>query len=584
MDSLSEGLDVLSLSPHSDWHDSTNTSSGATDLETADWIVVDEVGLIGSPQRAEGRRNTPSPPRALGPVGESPGMFSSSDDSPQDNRQVVVSRNRLRQCPVCGESTREKIRRHVFKKHLPWFWSGTTACWDCHKQETQASSLALRHSADHRVGCFFDEDHLHQWCQLINGSLHQLRKWFDCRDLEDLLQYVIGRTLYVDVKSGFSEQEHQLLLSYVESYSPDGLSHITANPPNHPVSLTNWEIMATLLRRLGPNQQKSLAEHEEYLTYEGNPITEPVISPSEPFIFVDSHFHLDLVLKRLHFRNFMHMSSELAPPDNNNSFYYGIANYVFTNNWDSWAVQVGAAKQVYVSFGIHPHEAAKGVTKKQLADLEYLAGNERCVAIGEIGLDYTTRCDCKPRCRTPTECQNAMRDCQERAFVSMLLVADRQQLPVIIHCRDNGSGEAAARALDIIKASFNHLQFHRHCFDGSLTELQEWQTLPHVVFGITGKFMKAPNRDSHTVISRILPHQLVLETDAPFLAPTSRNEVNHPWNLLKVAVEVSKIRNVPLKVLTWLTNDNALQFYCPGKRQLKQPSLDLDPRPRQVHL
>ena len=260
-------------------------------------------------------------------------MLSNLAASPQeDQRVVVMSRSRLRECPVCGIFTREKIRRHVLKKHLPWFWSGTTACWDCAKQETQASTLALRHSTEHRVGCFFDEDHLHQWCQLINGAFHLIKMWFDCHDLEELLQYVLDRNLHDGIRSGFSEQEQQLLLFYVQNYSPDGLSLVTANPPNHTVSLTNWELMASLLRRVGPGKQESFVHHKAYLTYEGIDVTAPVPSPPEPFMFVDSHFHLDLVLKRLHFNTFLHMDSKMSPANNNNHFYYGIANYVFTKH------------------------------------------------------------------------------------------------------------------------------------------------------------------------------------------------------------------------------------------------------------
>lgn len=590
MDSLSED-DVLSLSPHSEWCDTPDHSG--TDIDAGDWVLMDEADTDEhpdlTPSRAEGstavstedqdgagldvpptledRQDSPSPSRAPGPVGDSGGMLNTRN------------KNRMRQCQVCGLSTREKIRRHMFKRHLPWYWSGTTACWDCGKQETQASTLSVRHSSEHRVGCFFDEDHLHQWCQLVNGALHSLKEWLNCPDLEGLLQFVIDRKLYTDVRSGFSEQEHQLVLFYVQNYSPDGLAVVTTNPPNHPGSLTNWELTAALLMQITEEQRTAFIDQMTYLTYEGSCITSPVPVPSDPFVFIDSHFHLDLILKRLHFSSFLGMSSKLAPEDSNNCFYYGVANYVFPKHWDSWVNQVGAAKNVFVSFGIHPHEAANGVTPKQISDVDHLAGNMKCVAIGEIGLDYTSRCRCSP-CRTPSICQRRMMESQEKAFVDMLLIARKQQLPVILHCRDSGSGEAAARALQIIRDSFGDLRFHRHCFDGTLAELQEWQQLPNVVFGITGKFLReGMTTERIKMIARIKPQQLVLETDSPYLSPVSRNEVNHPWNLITVATEVCKIRNVPLSVLTWLTNDNALKFYRMRQPRVPQPGQEWGPRP-----
>ncbi|XP_063404749.1 3'-5' ssDNA/RNA exonuclease TatD-like [Mytilus trossulus] len=272
------------------------------------------------------------------------------------------------------------------------------------------------------------------------------------------------------------------------------------------------------------------------------------------------------------------MSSRISPAEHNNTFYYGVANYVFTEHWDSWSVQVGAAKSVYVSFGIYPHIAARGVSHKQLEDLDHLLGNYKCVyvAVGEIGLDFTTRCGCK-RCHTPQQCQQRMRDCQEKALLEMLHIAQRRQLPVILHCRDRGYGDAAARVLAIIRNGFAELHYHRHCFDGSIEELREWQSLPNVVFGITGKFLKDTNANSDA-ISRILPHQLILESDAPFLSPRSCCEVNHPWNLIDVALAVSQRRNIPLNILNWMANDNALRFYSIPK--LRQEPANWGPRPR----
>ncbi|CAG2221683.1 tatD [Mytilus edulis] len=218
--------------------------------------------------------------------------------------------------------------------------------------------------------------------------------------------------------------------------------------------------MTSLLRRVGPAQQQSLLSCDKFVTYEGAWIVDTVPVLLEPFVFVDSHFHLDLILKRLHFNTFLHMSSRISPAEHNNTFYYGVANYVFPEHWDSWSVQVGAAKSVYVSFGIHPHIAAKGVSHKQLEDLDHLLGNYKCVAVGEIGLDFTTRCGCK-RCHTPQQCQQRMWDCQEKALLEMLQIAQRRQLPVILHCRDRGSGDAAARVLAIIRSGFAELHYHR---------------------------------------------------------------------------------------------------------------------------
>lgn len=496
--------DVLSLSAHEEWESAEVTEASVEELE--EYVVLDELeeDLVDEHIVSSG---------ALGPAEETVPVWAEEMVVP-----VEEHTRRGKECPVCSSSSCGRVRRHVLRTHLPWFWAGTTACWQCEVQEAQASTLAVRHTEEHQMGSVFNEENLHQWCQLINGCLHLLCSWFECDGLEGLLQYVIGRRLFVGIRSTFSEQETQLLTFYATNYSPEDNYNLCVNPPNHVVCLTNWEIMATLLRRLGPAYQETFLNHRECLTYEGNAIAGPVDKPYEPFLFVDSHFHLDLILQRMRYRNFLHLES-IVSPHSDPGFYYGVANYVFPNQWNKWAAQVGAASRVYVSFGIHPHVAAAGVSSAQMGDLQVLTCNYRCVALGETGFDFTTRCSCV-KCRTPEACRLRMTTNQKEVFVETLQLARTRSLPVIIHCRDHGDGSAAASALTVIQDGFSDLQYHRHCFMGGLEELLAWQSLPHVVFGVTGAFMRChPN--SQTIIPRIPAHQLVFESHSCRLFPAA---------------------------------------------------------------
>lgn len=199
----------------------------------------------------------------------------------------------------------------------------------------------------------FDDESVHHWCLLVNGSLHGFVKWLDCGSLGGLLQYVISRELYLSVTSGFTRQEEHILMFYVENYSPHMVTHLTLQPPNHVICLVNWELIASLLRRMSPERQIKFVRRSKYLTYEGEDIAAPVIPPSEPLFIIDTHFHLDLVVKRLR-------------------FYYGIANYVFPNNWSDWKTHIGHAKAVYVIFGIHPHVTSRGLSSHRAQALQAL--------------------------------------------------------------------------------------------------------------------------------------------------------------------------------------------------------------------
>ena len=157
------------------------------------------------------------------------------------------------------------------------------------------------------------------------------------------------------------------MMFYVENYSPRLVPYLTFKPPNHVACFTNWELMASLLRRVSPSCQEQFPHHQQYLTYEGSSVTAPISVPEEPFFFVDSHFHLDLILQRLRLGTFCHLSETIAPSDNH-GFYYGVANYVFPKHWKNWLRQLGFCRTVYASFGIHPHVAAKGVTQDCMDD------------------------------------------------------------------------------------------------------------------------------------------------------------------------------------------------------------------------
>lgn len=170
----------------------------------------------------------------------------------------------------------------------------------------------------------------------------------------------------------------------------------------------------------------------------------------------------------------------------------------------------------------------------------------------ERELDYTTKCSCYP-CQTPDQCRRRIRSNQEEVFIKLLLVGKTKGLPAIIHCRDTGDGAVAARALELItQLGCTDMRFHRHCFNGDLLQLQQWKTLPNIVFGVTWKSV----RESPDFIPRINLDQLVLETDSPYLSLYSCCPTNHPWNLPAVALEVASLRNVPLSVLNWTTNEN----------------------------
>lgn len=193
---------------------------------------------------------------------------------------------------------------------------------------------------------------------------------------------------------------------------------------------------------------------------------------------------------------------------------------------------------IYATVGIHPHGAAP-LGEEQVRTLESLAGEERVVAIGEIGLDFY-------RDRQP-------RPVQRRCLRQQLEVACKTRLPVVFHIR-----EAHADFLAIIKdyaASLNGAVLH--CFSGDwgvakrCLDMGFYLSIPGTV-----TFPKAEVQQE--VVRQAPLDRLLLETDAPYLAPVPyRGKVNEPAWVLHTARKVAELRGCSLEEIARRTTSNA---------------------------
>ena len=194
--------------------------------------------------------------------------------------------------------------------------------------------------------------------------------------------------------------------------------------------------------------------------------------------------------------------------------------------------------QVFATVGIHPH-GAKALSSEALEQMRYLARHERVVAVGEIGLDYY-------RDRQP-------RDIQRHCFRQQLELARELQLPVVIHVR-----EAYEDFLTVIREQAAALPaVILHCFSGTW-EMAEKCLDWGCFLSIPGTVTFAKAQMQQDVAQRIPLERLLLETDAPFLAPEPyRGKTNEPSYLLHTARKISELRQLPLDELANQTTTNA---------------------------
>jgi TatD DNase family protein len=218
---------------------------------------------------------------------------------------------------------------------------------------------------------------------------------------------------------------------------------------------------------------------------------------------------------------------------------------------------------VYAAVGYHPHDA-RLADDAGLAEIEELSKHPRVVAIGEIGLDF--HYDFSPR------------DAQERVFAAQLAIAQRRDLPVIIHTR-----ESLDRTVEMLTASIGQapawggtrrqkgarLPGPRgvfHCYPGDvatawkLVELGFLISMPGIVT------FKKPGHALDVAAGISIEHQL-LETDSPYLAPVPhRGTRNEPMHIPLIAAKVAEAQHLSVDDIARSTNVAAYRLFGIGEK------------------
>ncbi len=224
---------------------------------------------------------------------------------------------------------------------------------------------------------------------------------------------------------------------------------------------------------------------------------------------------------------------------------------------------------VYAAVGIHPNDilhAGVGLAASQaggseqetgwndqyLEDVERLAGQAKVRAIGEIGLDYYR--------------EWTLPNLQRDVFRKQLHLAEKLQLPVIVHCR-----EAMEDTLQILAewqaglSKKNSPLWGRpgvlHSFSGTLEEARQAVSMNFCI-GITGPVTYRKPGHMQEVVAGLPLEWLLVETDAPFLAPVpQRGKRNEPAFVRLVAEKFASILNQPVEGIAAATTANARRLF-----------------------
>ena len=196
---------------------------------------------------------------------------------------------------------------------------------------------------------------------------------------------------------------------------------------------------------------------------------------------------------------------------------------------------------VYAAAGVHPEDALN-LPENWLTELERLTRHPKVKAIGEIGLDYYWK--------------EVPRDLQKEVFRAQLTLATQLNLPVIVHDR-----EAHGDCLSIVQ-DFPQVRGVFHCYSGSAEDAKQlikWGW--HLSFTGTITFKNA--RKAPEVIQAVPLERLMVETDAPYMAPTPyRGKRCDSRYVYRMAETIAEIKGLPVEEVVRITTENGKRLFA----------------------
>jgi TatD DNase family protein len=207
-----------------------------------------------------------------------------------------------------------------------------------------------------------------------------------------------------------------------------------------------------------------------------------------------------------------------------------------------------AHPEVWCSIGTHPHNAGEedGISADELVAL---SRHPRCVAIGEAGLDYFY--------------DKAPRDAQARGFRTHIEAARRTGLPLVIHARDADADIAAILKDETGKGAF---PFILHCFSSGADLARTGVKLGGYV-SFSGILTFKNSEDIRAIAKEVPRDRLLVETDAPFLAPPPhRGKRNEPAFVAQTASVLAETIGVSADEIARITTDNFFRLFTKAER------------------
>ena len=254
-------------------------------------------------------------------------------------------------------------------------------------------------------------------------------------------------------------------------------------------------------------------------------------------MIIDSHCHLD-------YSNLFNQLDDIVKRAERNQVNYFLTICTTLESFKRIIIIVEKYKNIYGTFGIHPHETKDFTNVDAKFILDVKNKHKKIIGIGETGLDYYYN--------------HSDKKIQKKSFIEHIGAASQLGIPLIVHSRN-----AEHDTYEILKSEKrnSNLKILIHCFTGSKDFARKLIDIDcHI--SVSGIITFKNSNELTNTIATIPIERLLVETDSPYLTPLPfRGKSNEPAYIIHIVEKLSQIKGLSEKEVMKKTSDNFFKLF-----------------------
>ena len=254
-------------------------------------------------------------------------------------------------------------------------------------------------------------------------------------------------------------------------------------------------------------------------------------------MIIDSHCHLD-------FPDLYNQLDDVVDRAFKNQIKYLLTICTTVESFEKIKYIIKKYKNIYGTFGIHPHETSKNKKIDSSFILNIKKNNKKIIGIGETGLDFYYN--------------HSEKSIQKKSFASHIHAASELNIPLIVHSRN-----AEEETYDILESESknSNVKILIHCFTGSKNFAKKLLDI-NCFISVSGIITFTNSTELADAVSLIPIEKLLVETDSPYLSPQpNRGKVNEPSYIIHTIDKLSEIKKIPKKLVCEHTTNNFKKLF-----------------------